>query len=305
MEPSFEQKNNTKKINWNVSEKMRFARGLATIGCLGGLTVTLALADAEQGRRFRSDVILRMPPQGPLVFCHGFAGVVDTSRYFRGVMAGLSEQGALAVVPTQVAPFASVEQRAQSLKEQIELYCVEWERRYGRPCRVNIIAHSMGGLDIRYAVSNLGLAPLVQSITTVSTPHRGALLADLANGILGSLIQSIQRRFGLNLGALSNLTPAFCEEFNKTCLDDPSVAYYSVAGNVRVPPYNPLFLVQQVVTSLGPNKENDGVVDVESAKWGEFLGVVDLDHLEQCIVGGDQALSLYIGIVNELAQRGH
>ena len=37
--------------------------------------------------------------------------------------------------------------------------------------RVNIIAHSKGGLDCRYAISEFGLAPLVASLTTVSTPQ--------------------------------------------------------------------------------------------------------------------------------------
>lgn len=40
--------------------------------------------------------------------------------------------------------------------------------------KVNIIAHSKGGLDSRYAISNLGAAPMVASLTTINTPHRDA-----------------------------------------------------------------------------------------------------------------------------------
>ena len=44
--------------------------------------------------------------------------------------------------------------------------------------KVNIIAHSKGGLDCRYAISEFGLAPYVASLTTVNTPHRGCIFAD-------------------------------------------------------------------------------------------------------------------------------
>ena len=44
--------------------------------------------------------------------------------------------------------------------------------------KVNIIAHSKGGLDCRYAISKLGLSDQVASLTTINTPHRGCLFAD-------------------------------------------------------------------------------------------------------------------------------
>ena len=43
--------------------------------------------------------------------------------------------------------------------------------------KVNIIAHSKGGLDARYAISRLGMGPQVASLTTVNTPHWGSALA--------------------------------------------------------------------------------------------------------------------------------
>lgn len=45
--------------------------------------------------------------------------------------------------------------------------------------KVNIIAHSKGGLDSRYLISGLHMAPYVASLTTICTPHRGSMLADL------------------------------------------------------------------------------------------------------------------------------
>ena len=44
--------------------------------------------------------------------------------------------------------------------------------------KVNVIAHSKGGLDMRYALQNYGIAPCVASLTTVNTPHTGCIFAD-------------------------------------------------------------------------------------------------------------------------------
>lgn len=38
--------------------------------------------------------------------------------------------------------------------------------------KVNIIAHSKGGLDCRYLITSMGYANKVASLTTINTPHR-------------------------------------------------------------------------------------------------------------------------------------
>jgi triacylglycerol lipase len=44
--------------------------------------------------------------------------------------------------------------------------------------KVNIIAHSKGGLDCRVAMMDPEIAGMVASLTTINTPHRGCLFAD-------------------------------------------------------------------------------------------------------------------------------
>ena len=68
---------------------------------------------------------------------------------------------------------ASTQEAAKELKEKI-LQIVEETK-----CeKVNIIAHSKGGLESRCAISCLGLAPYVASLTTINTPHRGCAFVD-------------------------------------------------------------------------------------------------------------------------------
>ncbi len=115
-----------------------------------------------------------------MVLAHGFAGF-DTIgvpglrlAYFRGVSGQLRAAG-VEVHAMRVSPLASIGARARQLAAQIERLGVG---------RVHIVAHSMGGLDARFAISSLGLAPRVASLTTIGTPHHGTPLADLGASLL-------------------------------------------------------------------------------------------------------------------------
>lgn len=67
------------------------------------------------------------------------------------------------------------------------------------------------------------------------------------------------------------------DEFNPKTPDIPGVKYYSVAGDIQPAIYNPLYFPFKNVERVeGPN---DGLVSVESAKWGEFLGTRTLPPL--------------------------
>ena len=57
--------------------------------------------------------------------------------------------------------------------------------------KVNIIAHSKGGLDSRYAISILGMDKYTASLTTISTPHRGCILLIKCAGCLKNYIEEL------------------------------------------------------------------------------------------------------------------
>ncbi len=44
--------------------------------------------------------------------------------------------------------------------------------------KVNVIAHSKGGLDIKYAIAFCGISDLVASVITINSPHKGCAFAD-------------------------------------------------------------------------------------------------------------------------------
>ena len=75
-----------------------------------------------------------------------------------------------------------------------------------RARKVNIIAHSMGGLDARYAIAKLGLADRVASLVTIGTPHLGTPLANLGARLSDLLrLKSLLGRV-VDIDAFYNLT---------------------------------------------------------------------------------------------------
>jgi hypothetical protein len=81
--------------------------------------------------------------------------------------------------------------------------------------------------------------------------------------------------------AYANLTTSYLTKtFNPRTPDDPRVRYFSVAG--RAGPLNiwhPLWLPKLVLDGADGGEGNDGLVSVESARWGEFLGALEgADH---------------------------
>jgi triacylglycerol lipase len=239
----------------------------------------------------------------PLVLLHGYFGFDEIGvrslkqEYFRGVRARLEALGH-SVHVVRVSPTAGIEVRARQLVRQFE--------RIDAP-RVNLVAHSMGGLDARYAITRLGLGPRVASLTTVGTPHRGTPLADRIF-VLGkwTTTRRVLASLGANVDGLYDLTTRRMEEFNREIVDRADVLYCSVvaAVNPSAPRLHTLLAPAHayLARSAGPN---DGIVPAESQRWGDVLHEVEADHWAQ--VGwssGFDAGAFYVAIAERLAARG-
>lgn len=187
----------------------------------------------------------------PVVLVHGMAGFeklgvgpVETP-YWAGIVSDLKKRGE-AVFVTVTPPFDTSEARAASLAEQIDAILELTGKE-----KVNIIAHSQGGLDARVLVSpaGLGYASKVATVSTISTPHRGSRVADAVLGLVkgvpssiiddltGTLLRLVQRgaydidsdpKIRAQVVQLSE--QYMTATFNPTYVDAPDVAYFSYAG---------------------------------------------------------------------------
>lgn len=81
------------------------------------------------------------------------------------------ESNGVEVLIARVPATASIADRAATLEQLIG------EKYPGR--EVNLVGHSMGGLDCRYLISQIQPKTFTPvSLTTISTPHRGSPFAD-------------------------------------------------------------------------------------------------------------------------------
>ncbi len=80
------------------------------------------------------------------------------------------------VYVSRVDAVGSIENNAAQLKEEILSIAEKTGAR-----KVNLIAHSKGGLDAKYMMEYLNMAGHVASLTTLCTPHKGS---PVATGIL-------------------------------------------------------------------------------------------------------------------------
>lgn len=234
---------------------------------------------AHTGRPRSAAIIRRLRnTRHPIVLAHGFGGMEHLLpvglgyRYFRGIPETLRSRGHVVHVP-YVPPTASIDLRAQQLAAQIK-------RLDGS---VNIIAHSMGGLDARLAIARYGLNDYVSSLTTIGTPHHGTPLADFAFA-LGEWRRSrkLLGALGLNVDGVYDLSTARMREFNRLVQDAPNVLYTNIvaAADHKSGSVHAMLAAghRYLLKTAGPN---DGVVPAESQLWGETLEEVDADHWAQ------------------------
>ncbi|MEO9191865.1 MAG: hypothetical protein ABI224_17940 [Acetobacteraceae bacterium] len=200
------------------------------------------------------------------VLLHGFLGFerIGPINYFRGVASALRLAGISPLIPRLPAT-GCVAARAAELAIVLRRHPAH---------AFALVGHSMGGLDARYAIAHLDPDHRIRSLLTVATPHRGTAVAERLLTGAGPL-SAVARRWWSR--ALTDLDPQ--TRLQEPIPDRADVAYLSYAG--RRPRHElPVFLrsFADIMTD-----DNDGLVPLSSAGWGDFRGVLRADHFE--IVG--------------------
>lgn len=222
----------------------------------------------------------------PIVLVHGTPGwnQLGPIEYWYGIPELLRQNGFEVFVVEDTA-FASIAERAQQLHDQVVA-------QYPDPrVKINLVAHSMGGIDSRHAIAALGLGDRVASLTTIGSPHHGTSISDAIFGVVPgpavALANVVVGVVGWDVTGLQELSQSYMlGTFNPRTPDDPRVAYFSWAG-VADPLgtangciLDPLFYATWAYLDAqeGPN---DGLVSQTSARWGTFEGVLPADHMNE------------------------
>jgi triacylglycerol lipase len=281
-------------------------QGWTLLGLLLAAAVALALALLARSVRARlrrlHRRVRRRAPRYPVVLVHGFMGFDEVrlpggrTDYFRGVPDRLAREGYLVHRP-RVHRTASIATRAAELSAFLAAL---------PPGPVNLVAHSMGGLDARLAAAVPRVADRLASVVTVGTPHHGTPLADLTSGAAERLgLLAGLSRLGLDLGALKDLTTERMRDFNAVVPDARGVLCGSVVGVApRRADVGPLLLASWAWLGerAGPS---DGVVPAAAQAWGTVLRTIEADHWAQ--IGWSRAFDapgFYVDLLAELRGLG-
>lgn len=258
----------------------------------------------------------------PLLMVHGV--FFRDSRFFNywgRVPKVLMRNGATIYYGEQQSA-ASVADAGKELAERIQKIVTE------TGCeKVNVIAHSKGGLDCRYAISSCGAAQYVASLTTINTPHNGCLFADYLLDKLPKKMQDfVAGRYNAALRKLGDANPDFIsavtdlkgsrsKSMNEEMPDQPGVYYSSYMSKMNRAESGqfPLNMVYHLVRRF--DGENDGLVSVDSAKWGEQFTLVtvsgrrgishgDMIDLNRENIPGFDIREFYVELIKELKAKG-
>ncbi len=212
---------------------------------------------------------------------------IDNLHYFKGLRTMLISQG-YSAHHTHVSWGSDVNTRANDLKEGL---CRVLDRTGAK--QINIIAHSVGGLDARHMLFNDRnegkIHQSVASLTTISTPHEGTPFADWALKYLPRLPERLQK-IGFDINVLTDLQTESCRQFN----NNPSVVAFELKSesDIQFRTYAGMQTFWGVFSLLkgafkiiqSKEGENDGLISVRSARWRDryFQGIInETDHLNE------------------------
>lgn len=274
----------------------------------------------EINRKRRDDAVCKT--KYPILLVHGvFFRDTKFFNYWGRIPRELKTNGAEIYYGNHPSA-ASIENSAKEITQRIE----EIRRESGAE-KVNIIAHSKGGLDCRYAISKLGAAPYIASLTTINTPHRGCAFADyLLGGAPASLKNKLADTYNGTLkklgephsdflAAVYDLTASYLTELDAS-MPAPEGVYCQSVGSVLEKANGgkfPLNFSYHLVKFF--DEKNDGLVGEESFKWGEKYTLLKPPH-RRGISHGDMidlnrqnirdfdVREFYVNLVSDLKNRG-
>ena len=253
----------------------------------------------------------------PIILVHGMA-LRDTRfiRAFGKIEKKLFDAG-YNVYTANTDAFGTVENNAEQLKDIITNILTQTNSD-----KINIIAHSKGGLDSKYMISNLGMSDKVASLTTLCTPHKGSLVATKIWNLPMWLKKYLSFFINLFYKIIGDKNPnslKVCEQL-KSNQDDLSKD--TIADNVYCQSYSTilrnrkdclLMAVPMKIFTKAGETGNDGLVSESSSMFGEYKGecldesvshtqIVDLLAKRK---NRHKIFEFYIGLCKELEEIGY
>ncbi|KAI9294019.1 alpha/beta-hydrolase [Neoconidiobolus thromboides FSU 785] len=237
--------------------------------------------------------------RNPIVLCHGLYGYDKIAfenfpylqiNYWQGIAESLKQLGNEVII-AKVPRTGSIEERTNQLNLFLERVVSDRE--------VNIIGHSMGGLDGRYLISKVKNKKYkVLSLSTISTPHYGSQFMDWCQENLNlgrkkkenenpiytdiNTNRPLLNKLLVNLDAPAyyHLTTDYCKNiFNPNTPNCNDVKYFSYNAYIeKMNKFALLYLPWSIIKERAG--KNDGIVALNSSVWGEHVETVEASHFD-------------------------
>lgn len=264
----------------------------------------------------------------PILLVHGMGFRDRKHLCYWGRIPKLLRQNGARVFFGQQDSNGSIESNARQIEESLKRVLAETGAE-----KVNIIAHSKGGLEARYLISTMGYGEKVASLTTLSTPHNGSVTVDKLLKHTEPAVRIGCKAVDLWFRIIGDKTPdtysavyAFktssANRFNMENPDDPAVYYQSYGFVMTKWNADMSMCIPWLVVNCFEG-ENDGLLAPRAVKWKNFRGVyrgsgrrgishcdeVDMRRSRLSVKSGETAsddiTEFYLKIVRELKNMGY
>lgn len=251
----------------------------------------------------------------PIILVHGIA--VKDFKFFKafGRIEKRLKNAGYTVYTAPVDGFGTIENNAEQLKSFIRIIMVNEQTD-----KVNIIAHSKGGLDAKYMIENLGMDNTVVSLTTLCTPHKGSPMASYILKYPRGLLKFIAFWINLWYKIWGDKHPdclTVCEQLQKRDYNEVinfSDRVYCQSFSTTMERSRDDFImgIPFMFTRYLEKDFSDGLVSVESSKFANYRGNCISESVSHTEIVGfamnkkkrERIYAFYLQIADELAQMG-
>lgn len=251
----------------------------------------------------------------PVILVHGI--ILKDNLFFKSfgkIEKNLKKNGySISTAPTD--GFGTIENNAAQLKEYIEKIL---EKEHTE--KVNLVAHSKGGLDCKYMIESLDMEDKVASLTTLCTPHLGSPIASYILGYPKWILKFIAFWINIWYRIFGDKHPNCMEVCKQLQLRNES-ELISFSKKVYCQSYSttlkrgrddfvmgiPYFFSKRL-----EKKDTDGLVSVDSSKFENYRGNCVDDSVSHSEIVGfmmkrkkkERIIGFYVQLLSELAEMG-
>lgn len=263
----------------------------------------------------------------PILLVHGM-GIRDDKKigYWGRIPKALVASGFDVILSGQDCD-GSIESNARQVASKLDEVLLKYNTD-----KVNIIAHSKGGLEARYLASSMGYDGKIASITTISSPHHGSKTVDFLMQVPDSIIRFACKITDWWFGMIGDKEPdtysAICAFrtpdaalFNSQNPDSDNIYYQSYGFKMKNCSSDFLMWITNVVVNHFDGA-NDGLLSPDSTRWTNFKPVVTgyknrgVSHCDEVDMRRSKVLvnteegvvdikDLYVNIAKGLEEKGY